>query len=138
MSKVLRSAVQTMNDSQREWFAMAMISMVLSDGSVSQAETAHLLESIAFVRNPQAVERLKKYIQFQAVPVLAPFVGWERDLKSRALLMLDLMESAIVDRDFSAKERHQFHHIGAMLGFPPGKVEELIAMGERSLENQPG
>jgi hypothetical protein len=75
------------------------------------------------VRNPKAVERLKKYVHFQAMPVLSPFQGWERDAKSRALLMLDLMLHllglASADRDFSAKERLQFLPIGRMLGFLP-------------------
>jgi uncharacterized tellurite resistance protein B-like protein len=127
-----------MNETQREWFATAMVAMVLSDGSVSQGEVEKLLQSISFVHNPQVVERLKKYVHFQSVPTLAPFQGWEKDLKARALLMIDLMEVAIADKDFSAKEREQFQQIGRMLGFPNGKVEELIALGGKFIDNMAG
>jgi uncharacterized tellurite resistance protein B-like protein len=137
MAVNFRTSVQSMTEAQREWFATAMVAMVLSDGSVSQGEVEKLMQSISFVRSPQVVERLKKYVHFQSVPTLAPFQGWEKDLKGRALLMIDLMEVAIADRDFSAKEREQFQHIGRMLGFPTGKVEELIALGGKFIENMP-
>jgi uncharacterized tellurite resistance protein B-like protein len=137
MALNFRSPLQTMSDPQREWFATAMVSMVLADGNVSQGEVEKLMSSISFVRSPQVVERLKKYVHFQSSPTLAPFQGWEKDLKGRALLMIDLMEVAIADRDFSPKEREQFHHIGRMLGFPNGKVEELIALGGKFIENMP-
>ena len=137
MTATFRSAVQSMNDAQREWFATAMVAMVLADGNVSQGEVEKLMQSISFVRNPQVVERLKKYVHFQAVPTLVPFQGWEKDLKGRALLLIDLMEVAIADRDFSAKEREQFQLIGRLLGFPTGKVEELIALGGKAIENMP-
>lgn len=137
MTATFRSPVQTMTEAQREWFATAMVSMVLADGNVSQGEVERLLQSISFVRSPQVVERLKKYVHFQSVPVLAPFQGWEKDMKGRALLMIDLMEVAIADRNFSPKEREQFLHIGRMLGFPSAKVEELITLGGKFIGGMP-
>lgn len=135
MTVNFRSPVQSMTEGQREWFATAMVSMILADGNVSQGEVEKLMQSISFVRSHQVVERLKKYVHFQSMPTLAPFQGWEKDVKNRALLMIDLMEVAIADRDFSIKEREQFQHIGRMLGFPVGKVEELIALGGKYIEN---
>ncbi|HEX9844492.1 MAG TPA: hypothetical protein VGC20_17160 [bacterium] len=135
MAHTLRTPIETMNDHQREWFATAMVSMVLADGNVTQGEAQSLMQSIAFVRNAQLVETLKKYIAYQTVPNLTAFVGWEDKLKNRALMMLDLMDVAIADRDFSPKERDQFLLIGKVLGFPRPKVEELIAMGEKATES---
>jgi uncharacterized tellurite resistance protein B-like protein len=135
MAHTLRTPIETMNDHQREWFATAMVSMVLADGNVTQGEAQSLMQSIAFVRNAQLVETLKKYIAYQTVPNLTAFVGWEDKLKNRALMMLDLMDVAIADRDFSPKERDQFLLIGKVLGFPRPKVEELIALGEKATES---
>jgi len=104
--------------------------MVLADGNIAQGEAKSLMQSLSFVRNAQLVESLKKYIAFQTMPTLTAFAGWENKLKNRALMMLDLMEVAIADRDFSPKEREQFLVIGKLLGFPRPKVEELIAMRE--------
>ncbi|HKI97814.1 MAG TPA: hypothetical protein VKB51_05005 [bacterium] len=132
MAHNFRTPVEAMNDHQREWFAVAMVAMVLADGNIAQGEAKSLMQSLSFVRNAQLVESLKKYIAFQTMPTLTAFAGWENKLKNRALMMLDLMEVAIADRDFSPKEREQFLVIGKLLGFPRPKVEELIAMGEQA------
>ena len=133
MVQKLRTPVHLMNDQQKEWFALALISMILSDGNITSGETNHLLQSISFVREKDAVERLKKYVQFKAPPTLHSFKGWEQDPKNKALMMLDLMDSAVSDSDLSPKEREQIHIIGSMLGFQARKVDELIAMKEKAL-----
>jgi uncharacterized tellurite resistance protein B-like protein len=135
MAQSFRAPVETMNDHQREWFAVAMVAMVLADGNITQGEAQTLMRSLSFVRNAQLVESLKKYIAYQTVPTLTAFVGWENKLKNRALMMLDLMDVAIADRDFSPKEREQFLVIGKLLGFPRQKVEELIALGAKATES---
>ena len=133
MTQGLGAPIAAMNDHQREWFATAMVSMVLADGNVTQGEAQSLMQSIAFIRNPQLVESLKKFIAYQTVPNLTAFVGWEDKPKNRALMLLDLMHVAIADRDFSPKERDQFHFIGKLLGFPRTKVEELITLGTHAI-----
>jgi uncharacterized tellurite resistance protein B-like protein len=137
MAGKFRTPVDTMNDHQREWFAMAMIAMVLADGTIAQGEAQALIQSLSFIKNPALVESLKKYIAYQTVPNLTAFAGWENKLKNRALMMLDLMEVAIADRDFSPKERVQFLLIGKLLGFPRPKVEELITLGTQAAEAMP-
>lgn len=134
MAHTLRTPVAKMTEPQREWLATAMVSMILADGSVSQGEVESLMQAISFVKNPQAVERLKKFVHFKAPPTLTPFHGWEREPKNRAMMMVDLMSIAIADRDFSPKEREQFHRIGSLLGFPDPKVDELIQMGASAIE----
>lgn len=134
MAQTLRTPIAKMNEQQREWFASAMIAMILADGSVSQGEVESLLQAISFVHDPQAVERLKKFVHYQAAPTLTPFHGWEREPKSKAMMMLDLMSVAIADRDFSQKEREQFHRIGSLLGFSAPKVDELIHLGDTVIE----
>ena len=138
MAHNFRAPVETMNDHQREWFATAIVSMVLADGNVTQGEAQSLMQSLAFLRNEQLVQSLKKYVAYQTTPNLTAFAGWETQLKNRALMMLDLMDVAIADRDFSPKEREQFLHIGKLLGFPRQKVEELIAMGTQAIEGLNG
>lgn len=134
MADGFRTPVSGMNDHMREWFATAMVSMVLADGNVTQAEAQSLMKSIAFVKNENVVNTLKKYVAYQTVPNLTAFAGWEDRLQNRALMMLDLMYVAIADRDFSPKERDQFQHIGKLLGFPRHKVDELIELGANAID----
>ncbi|MDH4247088.1 MAG: hypothetical protein OEW39_04655, partial [Deltaproteobacteria bacterium] len=86
------------------------------------------------VKNEALIETLKKYIHYQTAPTLTAFAGWEKEVKHRAYMMLDLMDVAISDRDFSPKEKAQFMFIGKLLGFPGPKVEELIALGDKNLK----
>lgn len=135
MSNKFRTPVSEMNDHQKEWFAIAMTTMILADGNVTQEESETLVRSISFVKSETLVESLKKYISYQTIPNITAFTGWETKPKNRAYIMLDLMHVAIADRDFSPKEREQFLHLGKLLGFSSPKVEELIAMGTKAIED---
>lgn len=135
MSRNFRTPVSDMNPHQKEWFATAIVSMVLADGEVSKDEVDSLVNSLAFLKNDQLVETLKRYVHYQQAPTLTAFVGWEKRIKDRAYMMLDLMDVAIADRDFSSKEKVQFLYIGKLLGFPGRKVDELIAMGDKSISD---
>ncbi len=130
-----RTPLQLMNDAQKEWFATAIISMVLADGNVSQGEVSMLMRSISFVKDPRVSDSLKKFIHHSTPPTLSIFKGWDKEPKNRARMMLDLLDVAIADRDISDTERDQFQQIGKLLGFPPSKVTELIQMGEASIES---
>lgn len=135
MAVKFKTPVQAMDDKQKEWFATAMVSMVLADGNVSQGEVESLVSSFAFVDSPGATERLKKFLHYKTMPDLQAFTGWQKNLKGRALMLIDLMETAISDRDFSPKEREQFLRIGKMLGFSYDKIEQFMQMGDNALQH---
>ena len=131
MGQELRTPVKTMTEHQKEWFATAMVAMVLADGNVSAGEVQSLLRSIGFVKAPETVERLKKHVQFQTAPPISIFPGWEDEMKKKAIMLLDLMEVAISDRDFSPPEKVKFYEIGRLLGFKKGKIDQLVEAGDR-------
>jgi len=137
MARTFVTPIQAMDDRQKEWFATAMVAMVLADGNISQGEVQALMESIHFLRDQAAVERLKKFVQHQTPPNMPPFSGWAKNPRYRAAMLLDLMEVAISDKDLSPKEKEQFHRLGKMLGFSYDKIEELVQFGTKSLENLP-
>lgn len=91
--------------------------MVLADGSVSKGELQSLLDSISFVTDPVAVDRLKKHVQFKPAPPIPGFTGWKEDVRKRAAIMLDLIHVAIADSDFSDPEKEKFYEIGKLLNF---------------------
>lgn len=123
-----------MNEQQKEWFATAMVAMVVADGDVTAGEVESLMQSMSFIKSTDTQERLKKYIHYKTVPVMQAFVGWEKEQKRRAAMLFDLISVAISDADLSDKERDQFQHIGKMLGFPNQQVDHLIKLGIKSIE----
>ena len=138
MAGGFRTPVHLMDHMQKEWFATAMVAMVLADGNISQAEVDSLIQSIGFVGDPETTDRLKKFLQHQTPPPIPAFSGWEKELRFRAAILLDLIQVAVADRDFSQGEKEKFYGIGNLLGFPRNKIDELIAMGNKFMEDQPG
>ncbi len=74
MEMKFRTPIKEMTPQQKEWFATAMVAVVLADGSVSKGEVESLLNSISFVSDPVAVDRLKKHVQFQTAPPIPGFI----------------------------------------------------------------
>jgi uncharacterized tellurite resistance protein B-like protein len=131
MGQALRTPIKAMNNRQKEWLATAMVAMVLADGNVSQGEVQSLMQSISFVQEPETVERLKKHIQFKTSPPIPTFSGWEKETKYRATMLLDLIEVAISDRDFSPPEKAKFYEIGKLLGFGRNQIDQLVQAGDK-------
>lgn len=130
-----KTPISAMDDQQKEWFATAMVSMILADGDVSEGEVASLMSTFSVMCNPESSARLRKFLQFKTMPDLKAFVGWGKNPKARALMLIDLMETAISDKDFSPKEREQFGRIGKLLGFSYQQVEQFIGMGEKAVNS---
>ncbi len=137
MSANFLTPVHAMDNRQKDWFATVMVAMVLADGNVSQGEVQSLMKSISFIEEPETVARLKKFIQFKTAPPLSAFVGWEKEIKKRAAILLDLIHVAVADQEFSLGEKEKFYEIGNLLGFPRGKIDELVKLGGQFMENLP-
>jgi uncharacterized tellurite resistance protein B-like protein len=122
-----------MDAHQKEWFATAMVSMILADGDVSEGEVDSLMTTFTVICDDESAGRLRKFLQYKTMPDLSAFSGWSKNPKARALMLIDLMETAISDRSFSPKEREQFVRIGKLLGFSYQQVEQFISMGDKAI-----
>ena len=133
MDKKFKTPVDAMDERQKEWFATAMVSMILADGDVTEGEADSLLTTFSVICNAETAGRLRKFLQFKTMPDLKAFSGWGKNPKGRALILIDLMETAISDKDFSPKEREQFVRIGKLLGFNHQQVEQFISLGDKAV-----
>ncbi len=111
----------------REWFATALVGMVLADGDIDRSEMDFLLRLIQMVPDPAVVDRLKKFIQFKTVPPLGKPVGIER--KVGMSMIIDLIRVAVADQDFDKKEKELVAEIGHSLGFRDEEVDKLVLYG---------
>ena len=135
MGQTFRTPVKEMDERQKEWFATAMVAVVLADGSVSKGEVQGLRDSISFVTDPAVVVRLMKHVQFQSAPPIPSFTGWEEDYRKRAAMMLDLVHVAIADNDFSDPEKEKFYEIGVLLNFTREKIDELFIAADKFMQD---
>ena len=136
MAANFKAPIKAMDEKQKEWFATAMVSMVLADGDVAPSEVELPTNSLSFIESNEATERLKKYLHHMTMPNLTAFSGWGN--KPKALLMIDLLEVAIADRDLSPKEQEQFERKGKLLGFDHFQAQRFLNMGTQAMQHMDG
>jgi uncharacterized tellurite resistance protein B-like protein len=122
-----KTKVSQLNPRAMEWFATAMVGMVLADGDIDRSEMDFMLKMIQLVPDPIVVDRLKKFIQFKTVPPLGKPVGIER--KVGMAMIIDLIRVAVADNDFDKKEKEMVADIGKNLGFRDEEVDKLVLYG---------
>ncbi len=122
-----KTKISALNPRQREWFATAMVGMMLADGNIDRSEMDFVLKLIQLVQDPEIIGRLKKFIQFQTMPPLGSPVGINRKLGMT--MILDLIRIAVADQDFDKKEKEMIQVVGKNLGFNPQEVDQLVLYG---------
>ena len=122
-----KTKISQLNPRAMEWFATAMVGMVLADGDIDRSEMDFMLKMIQLVPDPVVVDRLKKFIQFKTVPPLGKPVGIER--KVGMAMIIDLIRVAVADNDFDKKEKEMVADIGKNLGFKDEEVDKLVLYG---------
>ena len=123
----LKTRISTLNPRAREWFATAMVGMVLADGDIDRSEMDFLLRLIQLVKEEAVVERLKKFLQFKTPPPLGSPVGISR--KEGMTMIIDLIRVAVADQDFDTKDKELVQSIGKSLGLKEDEVDRLVLYG---------
>ncbi len=122
-----KTQISKLEPRAREWFATAMVAMVLADGDIDRSEMEFLLRVVQLVRDEAVVDRLKKFIQFKTMPPLGNPGGIPR--KIGMSMIIDLIRVAVADQDFDAKEKEMVQAVGKSLGFKQDEVDQLVLYG---------
>ena len=122
-----KTKITALNERQRDWFATAMIAMVLADGNIDRSEVDFLVRITNLVKDEATVDRLKKFIQFKTIPPLGKPTGINR--KIAMSMIIDLIRVAVADKDFAAKEKEMIREIGENLGFGQHEIDKLVLYG---------
>jgi uncharacterized tellurite resistance protein B-like protein len=127
MDVAFKTKVSELNPRAREWFATAIVGMVLADGDINRSEMDFLLKVIQLVPDPEVVDRLKKFVQFKTIPPIGSPPGIDR--KMGMSMIIDLIRVAVSDKDFDAKEKEMVAAVGKSLGFKQDEVDKLVLFG---------
>ncbi|MDH5753291.1 MAG: TerB family tellurite resistance protein [Deltaproteobacteria bacterium] len=122
-----KTKISALKSTQREWFATAMVAMVLADGDIDRSEVDFIMKMSTLVKDDATVERLKKFIQFKTMPPLGPPVDIDRKLGMT--MIVDLIRIAVSDKDFDTAEKELIQNIGKGLGFKQDELDKLIMYG---------
>lgn len=122
-----KTKISELKTHQREWFATAMVAMILADGDIDRAEVDFIMKLATLVKDDATVERLKKFIQFKTMPPLGSPVGIDRKLGMT--IVIDLIRIAVSDKDFAPSEKELVQKIGKSLGFSREEIDKLVMYG---------
>lgn len=122
-----KTKISELKTHQREWFATAMVAMVLADGNIDRSEVDFIVKMSALVTDDSTVERLKKFIQFKTMPPLGEPSGIDRKLGMS--MIIDLIRVAVSDKDFDPTEKELLLKIGKSLGFRREEMDKLVMYG---------
>ena len=122
-----KTKISELKTPQRNWFATAMVAMVLADGAIDKAEVEFIVKLTSMIKDEGTVERLKKFIQFQTIPPLGSPPGIEKKLAMT--MIIDLIRIAVSDQDFAPQEKEMIEDIGKSMGFSREEIDKLVMYG---------
>ena len=122
-----KTKISDLKTSQREWFATAMVAMILADGEIDRTEVEFIVKLASLVKDEGTVERLKKFIQYKTVPPLG--TPGEVDKKIGMSMIIDLIRIAVADQDFAPAEKDMIEKIGKSMGFSREELDKLVMYG---------
>ncbi|HKJ00053.1 MAG TPA: hypothetical protein VKB51_16365 [bacterium] len=122
-----KTKISELKPPHRNWFATALVAMVLADGNIDRSEVDFIVKLTLLVKDEATVERLKKFIQFQTIPPLGSPVGIDK--KMGMTMIIDLIRVAVADKDFAPAEKEMIEKIGKSMGFSREELDKLVMYG---------
>ena len=127
-----KDTLMEMDSAQQSWYAKAMISTIMADGRIDEAEEAYLTTVFNLFKDaPQALAQLK-HITFAGEPLELEEVNFFSPELARIILQ-DCMSIAIADAEFHPKERQAIKRIGKCLHLADHEIETAIQRGYEQL-----
>ncbi|MBF0352484.1 MAG: TerB family tellurite resistance protein [SAR324 cluster bacterium] len=120
-----------LNESQKIWFAHAIIGMVVADGKIDALEVEFLKQALGFITDQEERVSLLYQAQHGQLKMHKP-----RDLIEKKIgfeILKNLTHIAIVDEDLSPTEKNLLIEIGNYLGFSQEVPEKFWALATKSL-----
>ena len=145
--RVLREMEETLNDDQspklsaellqhfdaehRFWYAKAVVAMVMADENIDLHERTFLHGAVRMLENPEHIQELEEMILLGRHPEVEPIDISEAD---RTLVLEELLDIAVVDRDFAQEEQQLLSDIAHLLGAPQEELSHLMEKGKQRVQ----
>lgn len=113
-----------LTEKQRDWYAHAICTIVVSDGHVAPEEVQLLETSLSFLSSPSQINNLIELVRENRVPPLEPLADTEPEITTR--MLLELTQACTSDLILTSREMECLFHTGALMGFPTEFVQLVI------------
>ena len=122
--------IELMAPEIKEWFAKAIVGMILADGRINKAEIEYLNNLIGFLDDQISVKNISQMLDDSQMPTLEPI-----DLEANQALEIikHLTVLAVVDEDLSNREVRFLKHVADRLGLPSTIPDRFLSLGKEKL-----
>ncbi len=125
--------IASMSDEVKEWFARAIVGMILADGRIDQSELDYLKGIISFLENADLIDSILELTGKNTIPELEPIKVEEK----QALFIVEHLTSiSIVDEDLDRNEKKFLRYAAEKLHLPPKIPDKYLANALKRLKNK--
>ncbi|MBU3917567.1 TerB family tellurite resistance protein [bacterium] len=126
-------AIASMSDEVKEWFARAIVGMILADGRIDQAELDYLKGIISFLENTDLIDSILELTGRNAIPELDPI---DIDEKQALFIIEHLASISIVDENLDRNEEKFLRYAAAKLHLAPEIPDKYLANALKRLKTK--
>ena len=123
--------IEQMASLTKEWFAKAIVGMILADGRIDKAELDYLNDLIGFLKEESLVETISDMLKRNEIPTLEPL----EPVTNEALeIVKHLTIMAVVDEDLANREVRFLKYATDQLGLSPDIPERFLSLAKEKLK----
>ncbi len=123
--------IEQMAPLTKEWFAKAIVGMILADGRIDKAELKYLNDLIGFLKDESLVNTITTMLERNEMPTLDPV----EPVTNEALeIVKHLTIMAVVDEDLANREVRFLKYATDQLGLSPEIPERFLSLAKEKLK----
>ncbi|MBF0353424.1 MAG: SEL1-like repeat protein [SAR324 cluster bacterium] len=120
-----------LNEAQKTWFISAFIKMIMIDGKIDLYEKQYLRSIIENIGLADQRSKLENAVLLGNEIKLFPLDGLDKE--TQEMLLQELINVAIIDRNFSEDEKRLMKEIGQLLNASDELIAQMIQSGIQSV-----
>jgi uncharacterized tellurite resistance protein B-like protein len=122
--------IELMSPETKDWFARAVVGMILADGRIDKAEIEYLNNLIGFLNDNQLIRRISTLLKNNEMPTLEPL----EIVTNEALeIVKHLTVMAVVDEELANREVHYLKYVTDQLGLPAEIPDRFLSLAKEKL-----
>lgn len=123
--------VDKLNGEQKKWYAETLISTILLDRVVDEAETSFLKAAVSFVNDRKQQQKLLGYVRNKMSPPLQKPPAFPQNIL--VLIFIEIMRIVSADETMSYAEHAHLKQISDLCGFSAALYDKLLAWCNRGI-----
>ncbi len=122
--------IEKMTPATKEWFAKAVVGMILADGRIEQAELDYLKSLLSFLGDGQIVQNISDMLKRGDMPELEPL---ELVTNESLEIVKHLTVMAVVDENLAKHEVDFLYHATTQLGLTKSIADRFLSLAKEKL-----